>query len=170
MNDQSILGLLFILKIVKVSLSYASLLIAKNITSQIYAEKVYVKQESPPKLINMLLLFLAIEVVFTVVVVTLLGVLIGQAMGGFGDEAGEGLFKLAASFGQDYVCYLISMFVHGSILSNVMYSKKYFLYKDDGMRAIRAFSDVILQYSIVNGLIPFNFMISGLMQQIKDLK
>jgi hypothetical protein len=168
MNDQSILGLLFILKLVKVSLSYASLLIAKNIMSQIYAEKVYVKQESPPKLMNMLLLFLAIEVVFTVIVISLLGVLIAQVMG-VGDDASEGLFKLAATFAQDYVCYLISMFVHGSILSNTMYSKKYFLYKDDGMRAIRAFSDVILQYSIVNGLIPFNFMISGILEQIKQL-
>lgn len=167
MNDQSILGLLFILKLIKIGLSYASLLIAKNITSQIYAEKVYVKQESPPKLINMLLLFLAIEIVFTVIVITLLGVLMGQAMGGIDGETYDGLFKLATTFAQDYVCYLISIFVHGTILSNIMYSKKYFLYKDDGMRAIRAFSDVILQYSIVNGLIPFNFMISGVLEQIK---
>lgn len=167
MKDQSILGLLFILKIVKVSLSYASLLIAKNITSQIYAEKVYVKQESPPKLINMLLLFLAVEIVFTVIVITLLGLLIGQAMGGLDGETINSLFKLATVFAQDYVCYLVSMFVHGSILSNIMYSKKYFLYKDDGMRAIRAFSDIILQYSIVNGIIPFNFMINGVLDQVK---
>lgn len=169
MNDQSILGLLFILKIIKVGLSYAALLIAKNITSQIYAEKVYVKQETPPKLINMLLLFLAVEVVFTVIVITLLGVLMGQAMGGLDGETFDGLSKLATAFAQDYVCYLISMFVHGSILSNVMYSKKYFLYKDDGMRAIRAFSDVILQYSIANGLVPFNFMINGVLEQVKKL-
>lgn len=169
MDDQSVLGLLFILKLVKISLSYASLLIAKNITSQIYAEKVYVKQESPPKLINMLLLFLAIELVFTVIVMTLLGVLIAQAMGRLEGETVDGLFNLASTFAQDYICYIVSMFVHGSILSSVMYSKKYFLYKDDGMRAIRAFSDVIMQYSIVNGLIPFNFMIDGVLQKIKSM-
>jgi len=164
-----ILGLLFVFKLVKIGLSYAALLIAKNITSQIYSEKVYVKQESPPKLINMLILFLAIEVVFTVIVMTLLGILIVQAMGGFNTESKALIGSLAITFSQDYVLYLISMFVHGSILSSVMYSKKYFLYKDDGLRAIRAFSEVLLQYSIVNGLVPLNLMINGIMAQIKNM-
>lgn len=168
MDDKAVFGLLFLLKFIKIGLSYAALLIAKNITSQIYSEKVYVKQQSPPNLSNMLLLFLGIEVVFTVITLGLIGVLIGQAMGGFGPETNGALGKLAVMFSQYYICYLISMAVHGFVLANTMTNKKYFLYKDDGLRAIRALSDVLLQYSIANGLVPFHLIFVGLMSTLKE--
>ena len=164
--NKNVLGLLFILKIVKVSLSYAALLIAKNMHSQIYAEKVYVKQESPPKLINMLFVFIGIEVVFTVVTISLIGALMANVPG---FKLSIDIWEIVNAFAQDYVIYLISILTHGAILASAMYSKKYFLYKDDGLRAIRAYSDILLQFSIVNGLLPFNFMVQGTLDTLKKL-
>ena len=162
--DKNVIGLLLIFKAIKVSLSYAALLIAKNMHSQIYAEKVYVKQESPPKLINMLFVFIGIEVVFTVVTISLIGALMVNIPT---FQSTVDIWEVITAFAQDYVLYLVSILTHGSILATAMYSKKYFLYKDDGLRAIRAFTDIMLQYSIVNGLIPFNFMIQGTLDMIR---
>jgi len=156
--DNNILAIFAVLKVVKLALSYGSLAIATNYTSQIYTEKVYVRQENPPTLANMLLLFLGIEVLMTVVVVTAIVLLINYASGG---DDSTMLMSVGTLFAQDYVFYLISMVIHGMVLANIMYSKKYFLYKDDGLRAIRAYSAVLLQYSLFNGVIPFNYFVEG---------
>lgn len=164
--DQKVLAIFAVLKVVKLALSYGSLAIATNYTSQIYTEKVYVRQENPPTLANMLMLFLGIEILMTVVAVTALVLLINYASG----DDSTMMMSVGTLFAQDYVFYLISMVVHGIVLANIMYSKKYFLYKDDGLRAIRAYSDVLLQYSLFNGVIPFNFFVEGLISVAAESK
>ena len=166
--DKNVLAIFAILKLVKLALSYGSLAIATNYTSQIYTEKVYVRQENPPTLANMLMLFLGIEILMTVVAVTAIVLLINYASGD--DMSGDDMMSVGTLFAQDYVFYLISMVIHGMVLANIMYSKKYFLYKDDGLRAIRAYSDVLLQYSLFNGVIPFNFFVEGLISVAAESK
>ena len=156
--DSKVLAIFAVMKIVKLGISYGALTIATNYTSQIYTEKVYVRQENPPKLVNMLLLYLGLEVLMTVIAMTALALMINYATG---NEDSEMLMSVATLFAQDYVLYLISMVVHGIVVANIMYSKKYFLYKDDGLRAIRAYTDILTQYSMFNGLIPFNFFVDG---------
>ena len=112
------------------------------------------------------MLFLGIEILMTVVAVTALVLLINYASG----DDSTMMMSVGTLFAQDYVFYLISMVVHGIVLANIMYSKKYFLYKDDGLRAIRAYSDVILQYSLFNGMIPFNFFVEGLISVAAESK
>ena len=168
--DKTVLGVFAVMKVIKLALSYAAITIATNYTSQIYTEKVYVRQENPPKLVNMLFLFLGIELLMSVITITCIGLLISFIMGN--NEKSGGSIKIedvAIQFAQDYVLYLISMAVQGSIVAQIMYSKKYFLYKDDGLRAIRAFSDILTQISIFNGLIPFNMFVSGILNVASDL-
>lgn len=166
--DKTVLGVFAVMKVIKLALSYAAITIATNYTSQIYTEKVYVRQENPPKLVNMLFLFLGIELLMSVITITCIGLLISFIMGkdGQAGQSGGASIKMedvAIQFAQDYVLYLISMAVQGSIIAQIMYSKKYFLYKDDGLRAIRAFSDILTQMSMFNGLIPFNMFVSGIL-------
>ena len=163
MNEGQIIGIVAALKVVKLGLSYAALLIARNYTSQIYTEKVYVRQENPPKLINMLALFLGIELVMTIVTISCLALLSSYVSDKFDALA------VITRFSTDYVMYLLSMFIHGVIVSNVMYSKKFFLYKDDGLRAIRAYSDILLQFSLFNGLIPFDIFVHGIVSTTKKI-
>ena len=164
--DNNVLAIFAVMKVIKLALSYGALMIATNYTAQIYTEKVYVRQENPPKLANMLMLFLGIEILMTVVAVTAVVLMINYASG---NEDASMLMSVGTMFAQDYVLYLISMVVHGIILANIMYSKKYFLYKDDGLRAIRAYSDVLTQYSMFNGVIPFNLFVDGVMSMAADV-
>lgn len=165
--DKTVLGVFAVMKVIKLALSFAAITIASNYTSQIYTEKVYVRHENPPPLLNMLFLFLGIEILMTVVTMTTIGLLIKNMM-----SQGQGATDvsiIAVQFAQDYVLYLISMAVHGSIIANIMYSKKYFLYKDDGLRAIRAYTDILTQMSMFNGVIPFNMFVSGIMDTMSKL-
>lgn len=165
--DKTVLGVFAVMKVIKLALSYAAITIATNYTSQIYTEKVYVRQENPPKLVNMLFLFLGIELLMSVITITCIGLLISFIMSKDGQSGQSSdsikLEDVAVQFAQDYVLYLISMAIHGSIIAQIMYSKKYFLYKDDGLRAIRAFSEILTQMSMFNGLIPFNMFVSGIL-------
>jgi len=166
--DKTVLGVFAIMKVVKLPLSFAAITIASNYTSQIYTEKVYVRQENPPPLVNMLFLFLGIEILITVVSMTTIGLLIQNMMSA--SEKPVDISNIAVQFAQDYVLYLVSMVVNGSIIANIMYSKKFFLYKDDGLRAIRAYTDILTQMSMFNGLIPFNLFVNGIMNTMTKLK
>ena len=166
--DKTVLGVFAIMKVVKLPLSFAAITIASNYTSQIYTEKVYVRHENPPPLVNMLFLFLGIEILITVVSMTTIGLLIQNMMSA--SEKPVDISNIAVQFAQDYVLYLVSMVVNGSIIANIMYSKKFFLYKDDGLRAIRAYTDILTQMSMFNGLIPFNLFVNGIMNTMTKLK
>lgn len=168
--DKTVLGVFAIMKVIKLALSFAAITIASNYTSQIYTEKVYVRHENPPPLVNMLFLFLGIEIAFTVVAMTTIGLLIKNMMSGETQSGGGvNVMDIAVQFAQDYVLYILSMSIHGAVVANIMYSKKYFLYKDDGLRAIRAFTDILTQMSMFNGLIPFNMFVGGIMDTMTQL-
>lgn len=166
--DKTVLGVFAVMKVIKLALSFAAITIASNYTSQIYTEKVYVRHENPPPLVNMLFLFLGIEILITVVSMTTIGLLVKNMMSP-GAAPGVDISMIAVQFAQDYVLYLISMAVHGSIIANIMYSKKFFLYKDDGLRAIRAYTDILTQMSLFNGIIPFNMFVSGIMDTMSKI-
>ena len=53
-----------------------------------------------------------------------------------------------------YVITLAMIFILLIIISNTMYTKKYFLYKDDGLRAIRALNDLMFQLGTFICVIP----------------
>ena len=170
--DKTVLGVFAIMKVIKLALSFAAITIASNYTSQIYTEKVYVRHENPPPLVNMLFLFLGIEIAFTVVAMTTIGLLVKNMMSDTTTTqsgGGVNVMDIAVQFAQDYVLYLLSMTIHGAVVANIMYSKKYFLYKDDGLRAIRAYTDILTQMSMFNGIIPFNMFVGGIMNAITKL-
>ena len=150
------------IKMIKLLISYISVIIAANYTSQIYIDKVLVNKENPPQLTNMVYLYMLIEFVSYIIVVSLIYFILMNipAMAGMLDS-------LMGLILPDYIIScMISIFTLTSI-ANVMYSKKYFLYKDDGLRGIRAFKDIIIQYSFLNNLIPYNFLFKGILEQVK---
>ena len=57
-------------------------------------------------------------------------------------------------------------FIIGYVIANKMHDKKYFLYKDDGLRAIRALSELMFTLSFINTLIPYNFIVDGIKSSI----
>jgi len=152
-------------KIIRMIFSYASLLIAKNFSAQIYMEKVLVNGDNPPALTNLLFLYIIVEVIMVVIFLGLLmAVDHSFKLNMLNDEDN----LLTTFILPDYIISVMLIISIGSIIGNKMYIKKYFLYKDDGMRAIRAYSEMMLTISILASVVPFNFMISGIYSTIKD--
>ena len=150
----NIIGSLMAFKAIRIALTYLSLTITTNFMTQIYMEKVLVNNEAPPTLLNFVWLFMFIDVIINFVLVLVL-ILLGKlgALGPAKDLYGEYIL--------DYGVCLLCLIPLCLIVANVMYSKKYFLYKDDGLRAIRALSDIMFYISIIINIIPF-----GLMQRL----
>lgn len=151
-------------KLMRLVIIYFSLLISKNFTTQIYMDKVLVNGENPPKLSNFIYLFMCIEVFCIAIFLALL-------------YAVNDTFDLSVNISTlfqtlilpDMVMYYLFILVSGIIISQSMYSKKYFLYKDDGLRGIRALHDIVLKIAIFYSCIPLNFIVTGAIHMIKKL-
>lgn len=150
-------------KLMRVGISYASLLIARNYTSQIYMDKVLVNDENPPHLSNLIYLYMIIEFVMITVMILLLYSLDATFDLGFVNSR----FNLFTQFIiTDYLVASILNISVGSVVANKMYEKKYFLYKDDGMRAIRALTEIMIAVAIINNIMPYNFIFGGIVSLI----
>lgn len=152
-------------KLMRIGISYASLLIARNFTSNIYMDKVLVNDENPPHLSNLIYLYMIIEFIMTTVMIVMLYFLNEF----FGLNFVSERFNLFTQFiVTDYLVATVLNLAIGSVVANKMYEKKYFLYKDDGMRAIRALTEIMIAVSIINSIVPYNFIFGGIVGLIKN--
>ena len=152
-------------KLMRIGISYASLLIARNFTSNIYMDKVLVNDENPPRLSNLIYLYMIIEFIMTTVMIVMLYFLNEI----FGLNFVSERFNLFTQFiVTDYLVATVLNLAIGSVVANKMYEKKYFLYKDDGMRAIRALTEIMIAVSIINSIVPYNFIFGGIVSLIKN--
>lgn len=163
MVNTEVVTIMLMSKLFRAPLSYLSNIVSKNFTSQIYLDKVLVKGEAPPRLVNQVLLATVIEFVMFVMCMGLL----------YGVNALLGLFPMMTKEVMtsyiilDFVFYMAISFSIGSIIADVMYKKKYFLYKDDGLRAIRALSELMIAITLLLTVIPFNYLMFGIISEIK---
>lgn len=165
MKDNNSMIVFVVFKVMRIVFSYVALLIAKNFTSQIYMEKVLVHGDNPPKLSNYIMLYMMTELLMSVIFLAMM-------------YAADSAFELKLNENDAFTTYIIPdmiistlfIVIVGMIVSNKMYEKKYFLYKDDGLRAIRALSEIMFSLSAFMLIIPFNFMTTGLIKEIKDMK
>jgi uncharacterized membrane protein len=164
MAVSSIFLLLFGTKVIRCASSYVAHVVSKNFMSQIYLDKVLSRGEAPPKLFNQYLISMAIEFVVFVVFMALLY---------SADRVIDMFPKLPPSIFTEYllvdfVMYMFMISAIGWIVSSTMYKKKYFLYKDDGLRAIRALSEILIYISILLTIVPFNYLANGIVQEFKS--
>lgn len=138
-----------IMKSVRFLSCFMSIQIATNYMSQIYTENVLVNDSDPPKLVNLILLFAIIDVIINAIILAIL----------FGFQKPLSLsiydFKIYII---EYGIILVSLLVQMYVISSTMYSKKYFLYKDDGLRAIRALSSMFNKFAALYYAVPFGFI------------
>lgn len=152
-------------KLMRIGISYASLLIARNFTSNIYMDKVLVNDENPPHLSNLIYLYMIIEFIITTIMIVLLYSLNEVFNLNF---ANQGYNLFTQFIVTDYLVATVLNLTIGSVVANKMYEKKYFLYKDDGMRAIRALTEIMIAVSIINNIMPYNFIFEGIASLIKN--
>ena len=155
--NRELIGLFFAVKIIRAVIAYISQAISKNMTSQVYLEKVLVKGENPPALTNQIFLALGFEVGLTILLVVLLysAIKVLRLLPSLGNELYLEYILL------DLVLYVLLCLAIGTIIARTMFSKKYFLYKDDGLRAVRALCDMNVWINMILTLIPLNYIIRG---------
>ena len=147
MNQQ--MFLLYGPKLLIIAANYILVNICANYTSQVYMDKVLINQENPPKLENFVIMFILLNLLTMLMIG--IGFQVALPYIGGGEKSGNLLQMLVV----DFMIYLALLTVTSSIIADVMYNKKFFMYKDDGLRAIRALKDIMLKLSIVFSVVPY---------------
>ena len=144
--DRNDIGLIYGFIAIRVFILYLSSNVSSNIMNQIYTERVLINGEQPPKLIFQIYLFLVVDIIFNIFLIAFVwGVL---------NLTGKSEKNILNMFVIHYLVTLLMLFVILIIITHTMYIKKYFLYNDDGLRAIRALNDLIFNVGMFISLIP----------------
>ena len=142
-------------KLMRVLLSYVALVVTTNYFTQVYVNKVLVNGENPPALTNFVIMFFVIDMIAFSIISVLLYVLSGRV------DMGVNSTTFVSKVVPDYFVASALTVVTGMLVAQKMYDKKYFLYKDDGMRGIRALKEILFNLSLVFTIVPFNYMVAG---------
>ncbi len=144
---------LYVIKVLRVLFTYIALFLTTRVFAPIYEDIVYEQKKVPPGLWRYMLIFLIFDVsfnVFLVVVLFLLKFLFKTDDNTF--IVDKYLFK---KYLLDYAVSMVVLVVVGMLISNVMMNKKYFKYKYEGLRAIRAFESMLFYVAMVIYMFPF---------------
>jgi hypothetical protein len=150
--NRSDIGLIYGFIFIRIFILYLSTNVSSNIMNQIYTERVLINGEQPPKLIYQIYLFLVVDIIFNIFLIAFVwGVL---------NLTGNAEKNLLNMFVTHYLVTLVTLFIILIIITNTMYVKKYFLYQDDGLRAIRALNDLMFNVGAFVSIIPV-FLVAG---------
>ena len=148
---------MYIIKLVRV-LSYKfSMNMATNVFIQKYESVVYDKKVNPPSLVNYMFIFLGFDLFFNVFILILLGLF------GFLFKTENNTFPidgyLYQKFAFDYIVSIIAIMLIGILIGSVIKQKKYFRYKTEGERGIRAFEEIMKMTASVITALPLFMML-----------
>jgi hypothetical protein len=119
--------------------------------NQIYTERVLINGNEPPKLDYQLYLFILVDFLFNLFLFGFAWAII---------KTYRNNNNLFISFIIQYVLSTLVTFIICSIVAHMMYVKKYFLYKDDGLRAIRALQIVNFRVGALMSVIPMFLIVN----------
>jgi hypothetical protein len=145
--------ILYVIKAIRIGFTYLALFLATKIFAPMYEETVYDKKTNPPSLMKYLLLFIAFDVSFNVFLIVVLFLL--KFLFKTDDNAFVIDRYLFYKYLIDYAVSLTLLFALASLISIVITNKKYFKYKYEGLRAIRAFQEMIFYMSIIVYIFPY---------------
>ena len=145
--------ILYIIKAIRIGFTYLALFMATKVFSPMYEQQVYDQKTNPPSLIKYLLIFVGFDLSFNVFLVVVLFLL--KFMFKTDDNAFVIDKYLFYKYLVDYAMSLILLLAIASLVQVVITNKKYFKYKYEGLRAIRAFEEIIFYMSIVIYIFPY---------------
>jgi len=152
--DNHFIGL-YVLKCIQYGLIVGSIFLTEKIFSNMYMQQVYANNGDPPNLMTMLGIFLAINFGFTLFLTVVMFLL--QLIAKTHWEKRNFIIDMSfiKKFLIDYVCVTLVLTLLLSIICLYMQSKKYFRYKTEGLRAIRALSDMTISIAPIVVIVPF---------------
>jgi hypothetical protein len=144
--------LLYILKAIIFGSLVVSLLLSEKIFSDMYMRKVYGEALDPPHILILLGITLAINFGFLMFVITFLFLIMFL----FGSPNGFIINKyLIKNFVMDYAVVVILFSLFAIIIGTTIQGKKYFRYKTEGLRALRAYKNILISIGAILFALPF---------------
>lgn len=141
---------LYAIKLLRLGALYVALLVSGKIQEADYVEQVYGRGENPPSLNKMIAIIVSIMALMDLIILAF--VFIGaKVLHVAGDEYKTYVFI-------ESLVYAILVGIMGMIIASIVASKKYFNYKEDGIRCIRATREIIMAYITPISLSPIVFL------------
>jgi hypothetical protein len=147
---------LYVIKLIRIGFAYIALFMATKIFTPIYEDTVYDKKDNPPPLTKFLLIFFAFDMALNVFILTVLFLL--KFLFKTDDNAFAVDKYLFYKYFTDYFISMVFLLAIAYFLAGVVQSKKYFKYKYEGLRAVRAYQDMIFSVAIPIFLFPYFFI------------
>jgi hypothetical protein len=152
-GDAPLHGVLYVVKLVRVTAMWICLYVADKIWQESYVSTVLIDGAPPPSLSGIVFAAVAMEGLFMLLVVTVL--LLLQAKNKRPDNAyaiDGGLLRLLAV---DYALSTVVLLSAGALFARVAQDRSTFRYGQDGLRGIRATSTLLLCTTLVVFAVPF---------------
>jgi hypothetical protein len=154
-NNTQYLLFIYLFIGIRIVLLYFSTTIATNLMSQYYADRVLIEGKDPPSLTYLLTTFLIIDLVMTLILILILWGVSNLTYGSSNPLASSSIVQ---AFSGHYAISMFIIIMVGYIITKVMYRNKYFLYKDDGLRAIRSLQNVLFMIGLIVSILPFSYI------------
>lgn len=138
----------FLIKLLRLLFIWMSLRVAARMQEAAYIEAVYGRDEPPPSMTGMLTTIAQFMVLFHAVLLTTVKVLV------INKQLGSRTWDLAWQESVVYVLFVLGM---AALVGHYVSTKKYFNYKEDGIRAIRAYRDIVILLVLPVALSPLLF-------------
>jgi hypothetical protein len=151
LSDSQII-MLYALKLIRFALLILSLAIARRAFTAMYNERVYESNGKPPHPAIMVGIFLGVESGFAVITAVILALLKSMFATSIGFPVDS---YLISRWALDWVCATVVIAILSLIIGHVVSSRKYFRYRFEGERGIRALETLLRYLSGVVLLLPF---------------
>lgn len=148
--------LLYVIKGLRILFSYIALFLATRVFSPMYESAVYDSKQNPPSLWKYMLIYVGFDLSFNAFLIVLLYIL--KLLFKTDDNSFIVDKYLFSKYMVDYVVSVSVIVLIGVLMSRVITNKKFFKYKYEGVRAIRAFENMMFNSAIVLHLFPFFLM------------
>jgi ABC-type multidrug transport system permease subunit len=145
--------LLYVLKIINYAGLLLSYYLAEKLFSEMYMKIVYAENKDPPSIHIMLGIVLAIHFVMNIFIFTILMLIM------FLFKTGSNNFiinrYLVTSYLIDYGMTLVFVSIIALILGSIVVKKKYFRYKTEGLRGVRALREMMVSLASIVFIVPW---------------
>jgi hypothetical protein len=146
----------YILKLITYGLLVGALMISDRLFSEMYMQSVYGKGENAPNLIIFVGMFIGISAAFSLFLLTVL-VLLSYM---FKNDSNSFIINkhLIKYFVVDYIIATVIIALFSIIIASIIQQKRYFRYRTEGLRSVRALREIVMSISAIIILVPFFVM------------
>ena len=149
--------ILYIIKLIRIGFTYLALFLTTRVFTPIYEEVVFDQKLNPPSMNKFILIFLAFDISFNVFIFVVLFLL------KFLFKSEDNSFPIDKYLFQkyliDYGMSLALLVLLGMVIAYMFTNKKYFHYKYEGMRAIRAYQEGMFLISCIINVFPYFWIV-----------